>query len=261
MPDRPSRPIRPLRSHRPRQDPDEPVRPSGPVSVARPDIPDDVDVHLPRGLRRTIGKQVRDRDTLADVERAIAYGAELLDLEQGAEAVPYYAWAKVQASRVADIREGLGVAHYQAGDFQEALKELRTYRRMAAAHDQDHLIADCLRGLGRDTAEVADTVEGMLAADGVPPGRQLEGLLVWAGAVRDDGDLPGARAVLRRADDDLVRRADDDARARLEWLTADLAARSGDVEEARRLWTGLARIDDDPYDAADRLAQLDADPA
>ncbi|MBY5164177.1 hypothetical protein [Salsipaludibacter albus] len=256
MPDRPSRPIRPLRSHRPRQDPDEPVRPSGPVSVARPDIPDDVDVHLPRGLRRTIGKQVRDRDTLADVERAIAYGAELLDLEEGAQAVPYYAWAKVQASRVADIREGLGVAHYQAGDFQEALKELRTYRRMAAAHDQDHLIADCLRGLGRDTAEVADTVEGMLAADGVPPDRQLEGLLVWAGAVRDDGDLPGARAVLRRADDDLRRRAGEEARGRFTWLAADLAEEAGDLDAAREGFRELARLPEDPFEAGPRLSDL-----
>lgn len=255
MPDRPARPIRPLRSTRPRQDPDEAVRPSGPVSVAKPEIPD-VDPWLPRGLRRAISQQVRDADTAKDVQRAIAAGGNLLDEGLGEEAVPLFAWAKVQASRIADIREGLGVAHYQAGDYREALNELRTYRRMEASHDQDHLIADCLRGLGRGVGEVAATVSAQLAAEGVAPDRQVEGLLVWAGAVRDAGDVAGARAVLRRGDDDLLRRAGEDARGRVVWLASDLAAEAGDVEAARAGFQELARLPDDPFEAGPRLSAL-----
>lgn len=256
MPDRPARPIRPLRRNRPRQDPDAEVRPTGPTSVAKPVIPDDVDPWLPREVYRAIQLQVRDRDLADEVQQAVAAGSAYLDDGDGAAAEPLFAWAKVQASRIPDIREGLGVALYLQGNYREALNELRTYRRMAAAHDQDHLVADCLRGLGRDTSEVAAQVEQMVAADGVPPDRQLEGLLVWAGAVRDDGDVPAARAVLRRADRDLLRRCDDEARHRFTWVSADLAEQDGDVEAARDGFRELARLPEDPYEVGPRLAEL-----
>ncbi len=254
-PVRPSRPIRPLRNAVAR-DPDAEVRPTGPTAVVKPVIPTDVASWVPRGLRRAITQQVRDPDTVDDVQRAINAGGELLDAGEGADAVALFAWAKTQASRIPDIREGLGVAHYQAGDFREALNELRTYRRMAASHDQDHLIADCLRGMGRGVDEVADTVEVLLAADGVPPDRQVEGLLVWAGALRDAGDVAGARSVLRRADDDLLGRADEEARARFDYLAGDLAAEAGDVESARASFTRVARVPGDPLEAAQRLDTL-----
>lgn len=258
MPERPIRPSRPIRRLRNSvaQDPDAEVRPTGPAAVAKPVIPTDVDAWIPRGLRRAITQQVRDPDTADEVQRAIAAGGELLDAGEGAEAVALFAWAKTQASRIPDIREGLGVAHYQAGDFREALKELRTYRRMAASNDQDHLIADCLRGLGRGVDEVAETVEVLVAADGVPPDRQVEGLLVWAGALRDAGDIAGARSVLRRADDDLLRRADEEAHARFDYLVGDLAAAAGDNGAARTSFTRLARLPGDPLEAGQRLAEL-----
>lgn len=252
----PDRPIRPRRSHRPRQDPAATVVPSGPAAVARPVIPDDVDPWVPRGLRRAIGQQVRDLDTARDVQRAVAAGGRLLDEGRGDEAVALFSWAKMHASRVPDIREGLGVAHYQAGAFREAMQELRTYRRMSASHDQDHLIADCLRGLGRPVDEVAATVQELLDADGIPPDRQVEGLVVWAGALRDAGDIAGGRAVLRRADRDLLRRADDEAGARLAYLSADLAAADGDLETARAGFRRLADLPGDPLDAGARLAEL-----
>lgn len=257
MPDRPSRPIRPLRRNRPRQDPDAEVMPTGPTSVAKPVIPDDIDPWLPREVYRAIQLQVRDGDLADEVQRAVAAGGAMLDEGDGAAAAPLFAWAKVQASRIPDIREGLGVALYLDGNYREALNELRTYRRMAAAHDQDHVIADCLRGLGRDTSEVAAQVEQMLTADGVPPDRQVEGLLVWAGAVRDDGDVSGARAVLRRADRDLLRRCEDEARQRFTWLSADLAEADGDPDSAREGFRELARLPEDPFEAGPRLAALD----
>ncbi len=255
MTDTPRRPLRPRRPRTVRQDPDAEVRPTGPSAVAKPIIPDG-DPWLPRGLRRAVRQQVRDPDTADEVLRAIGAGGDLLDEGEGGQAVALFAWAKVQASRIPDIREGLGVAHYQAGNYREALNELRTYRRMGAAHDQDHLIADCLRGLGRDTSEVASEVAGMLAADGVPPERQVEGLLVWAGSVRDDGDVAAARAVLRRADPDLLRRAGDEARDRLTWLAADLAEADGDVDAAREGFRELARRPEDPFEAGPRLSEL-----
>jgi len=233
------------------------VQPSGPARMPRPTLPPGLNVTLPRGLRRAIEAQVRDADMARDVQRAVSLAISCLDDGMAHEAIPLLAWAKSLAPRVADIREALGVAHYLAGHFQDALNELRTYRRMAASHDQDHLIADSLRGLGHPANEVAATVEEMLSADGVPADRQVEGLLVWSGALRDGGDLAGARSVLRRVDHRLLQRADDqDVNQRVTWLTAELAAADGDLATARHGYTTLAAISGDPWDARARLAEL-----
>lgn len=262
MADTPRRPFRPSRDQAPsaavvRRDGDE-IRPSGPRPVARPDLPEDLEVRLPRGLRRAIDNQVRDEERSRDVQKAMTLAAAMLDEGLGAEAVPLLAWAKSQASRVADVREALGVAHYQAGQWREAVNELRTYRRMAADQGQNHLIADSVRALGGSVEEVAAEIQPQLEAEGLHPERVVEGLLVWAGALRDAGDLPGARAVLRRADTSLLDRAGDEPRQRWTWLAADLAAADGDNATARRLWSELARLPDDPWDAGPALAQLDA---
>ena len=260
MPEAPRQPFRPSRG-RPasaaavRRDGDE-IRPSGPRPVPRPAIAEDTRVHLPRGVRRAIDNQVRDEERSTAVQQALTLGGVLIDDGEGEEAIALLAWAKSHAARVPEIREALGVAYYQAGDYRNALNELRTFRRMAASHDQDHLIADCLRGLGHPVPEVAAEVQELLSATGVQPERQLEGLMVWAGAVRDAGDVAGARAVLRRADADLLRRADDEATQRMEWLAADLAEADGDLEAARTGFARLAQVPEDPWEATARLRAL-----
>lgn len=265
MPDKPpaGRPFRPRtgRGGPPAARRASDVRPTGPERTERPDIPPDVEIDLPRGLRRAIEAQVRNDSVARDVQRAVTLAGMLIDEGLGEEAVGMLAWAKSLAPRSADIREALGVAHYQAGEYRDALNELRTYRRMAAAHDQDHLVADCMRALGHPVTEIAAEVQQMVASDGVPGDRQLEGLLVWAGALRDAGDVPGARAVLRRVDPSLLRRVDDEARHRLAWVEAELAAAAGELDTARRGFRDLAALPDDPFDARARLAELDDAPA
>lgn len=254
----PPRPFRPRAAGTVRpSSPDGDMQPSGPARVPRPALPPDLKGTLPRGLRRTIQAQVPDVSTARDVQRAVSLAIDLLDDGNGQEAIPLLVWAKSLAPRVADIREALGVAHYLTGAFQDALNELRTYRRMAASHDQDHLIADCLRGLGHPVGEVAGTVKEMLASDGVPAQRQVEGLLVWAGALRDAGDLAGARSVIRRVDHGLLQRADDqEVDQRVTWLTAELAAADGDLATARDGYATLAALPGDPWDARAPLAKL-----
>lgn len=260
MAPQPRQPFRPGQSGRvtaavTRRDGDE-IRPSGPRPEPRPHIPEDLDIHLPRGVRRAIERQVPDREQARDVQRALTLGGRLIDEGVGERAVELLMWVKSHAARVPEVREALGVAHYQAGDYRAALNELRTHRRMAATPDQNHLIADCLRGLGHPVSDVMAEVQPMLEADGVHPERVVEGLLVWAGAVRDAGDLSGARAVLRRAEDDLLRRAGEQPQQRLAWLAAELAAADGDVAAARRGYGELARLPEDPWDAGQRLAGL-----
>ena len=54
-----------------------------------------------------------------------------------------------RAGRVAVVRETAAITAYRTGDFATALRELRTYRRIAGKNDQLPMMVDCERGLGR----------------------------------------------------------------------------------------------------------------
>ncbi|MBM7802811.1 hypothetical protein JOE58_002062 [Curtobacterium luteum] len=54
-----------------------------------------------------------------------------------------------RAGRVAVVRETAAITAYRLGDFATALRELRTYRRIAGKNDQLPMMVDCERGLGR----------------------------------------------------------------------------------------------------------------
>jgi hypothetical protein len=135
------------------------------------------------------------------------------------------------------------VARYLAGDFATALTELQAYRRMTGRTDQNHLIADCLRGLDREIERVSEPVEAMLEDAKTPVDRQDEGVIVWAGALADDGQLPAARALVRRR---LQHRPASTteavlaSRLRLLVFAADLAHRDGDDAAARRYRAQIA---------------------
>lgn len=221
----------------------------------RPDLPVGVEPTLPGGVRRELKQHVRGRELADEVGLALMLAGDAIDDDAPEDALPYLLWAKQVAPRAPAIREALAVAQYLAGDFQVALNELRAYRRLSGASDQDHLLADCLRATGHSATEVGEVVQAMVDGD-APADRRLEALLVWAGAVADAGDLAAAQAVLRRADRALVDAAGDAARERLTYVAGDLAERSGDIEAARRAFQRLVDRAEDPYDAEERLQRL-----
>lgn len=225
------------------------------VRAPKPDLPVGVDPQLPGNVRRELRQHVRGRDLGDEVGLCLQLAGDAIDDDAPGDALPYLEWAKQVAPRAPVIREALGVARYLAGDFTSALNELRAYRRLSGSPDQDHVIADCLRASNHPVTEVGEVAQAMLASE-APADRRLEAILVWAGAVADAGDLAAARAVLRRADRTLVDAAGEEARERLTYVAGDLAARAGETDAARRAFERLARLEDDPYDAADRLAHL-----
>ena len=79
----------------------------------------------------------------------LARAIELLERGDAGAAVTEAEKAKRLAPRSAAVREVLGLALYGQERWQEALTELKAYKRMTGRADQNHLIADCLRGLGR----------------------------------------------------------------------------------------------------------------
>jgi hypothetical protein len=54
-----------------------------------------------------------------------------------------------KGSRIPVVRESVGITAYLVGDFALALRELRTYRRLAGTNASLPMMIDCERGLGR----------------------------------------------------------------------------------------------------------------
>ncbi|ADJ47772.1 hypothetical protein AMES_5947 [Amycolatopsis mediterranei S699] len=168
-------------------------------------------------------------------------------------ALEHAKYAKAKASRVPIVREALGLVAYHAGNWSEALSELRAVRRMTRSDDHIAIIADAERALGRperalDLAKEADTAKLAKAV-------QVELAIVAAGARRDLGQLDAA--VVSLQSDDLKAEKRDPWSARLFYAYADNLAAAGRKDEAIRWFLNAAEADaEDETDAAERAADL-----
>ncbi|MBN1092619.1 hypothetical protein JKP75_08640 [Blastococcus sp. TML/M2B] len=105
--------------------------------------------------------------------------------------------ARDRASRVAVVREAVGVAASHAGDYAEAARELRAYRRMSGDHGYRAVLADCERALGRPEVALRLVAEALTEEPDQEETAELR--LVEAGARRDLGEDAAARLVLEAA--------------------------------------------------------------
>lgn len=225
--------------------------------VPKPELPKELEVDLPKGVIREIKRQVRGADEREDVLRAMTLAAAALDDEVGETAVPYLVWAKDVAPRAPSVRESLGIALYLTEDYAAALTELQTYRRFAGKPDQNHVIADCLRALGRGTDRIPELVEEMM--DAAPPDRVTEGVIVWGSYLADRGDLDAGRAVVRRRVETLDRDESEveEHHLRLWYVAGDLAERDGDLQQARAFFQRISDHVEGFFDTEERLEALD----
>lgn len=153
--------------------------------------------------------------------------------------------ARDRASRLAVVREAVGVAAYHAGDYAEAARELRAYRRMTGDEGYRAVLADCERALGRSDVALRLVAEALAA--GPDAAEEAELRLVEAGARRDLGETAAARLVLEtalggRPRPELVRNADAET-LRLAAGYADLLRETGAEQEAERWLAALAEAD------------------
>lgn len=233
--------------------PRRPMRPRKEL-VPEPPLPDGVDPTLPKAIYNEIRQHVHKADTRR-VALALEEGTALVEEGDPEGALKFLAWAAEKAPRSLVIRETAGIARYQAEDYRGALTDLQAYRRLSGRQDQNHLIADCLRATGRPAAKVAEYVREM-QPDDVGRDRWIEGLIVWASALADDGDVGAGRAVLRAALDHRPKGPTEEHDLRLWYVAADLAARDGDVAQARELFDAIAAEDADFFDVKERVAGL-----
>jgi tetratricopeptide (TPR) repeat protein len=147
----------------------------------------------------------------------------------------------------------LGLALYGAGRWKEALNELKTYRRISGRNDHNHVMADCLRALGRPE-EAVPLAEDALHDRAVPNEAKAEAVVVAASALADQGRYPEALAFLGRAKTrpDLA----EPYTLRLWYVRGDVLAKAGRRDEAAAEFRKIVRHDASAFDAAERLAAL-----
>jgi tetratricopeptide (TPR) repeat protein len=209
-------------------------------------------------LDRSVRQQLRGlpEKLAARVARHLVAAGQLID-DDPRTAYEHTLAARARAGRVAVVREACGEAAYAAGEYAEALSELRTAKRMNGAIDYLPVMADCERALGRPEKALALAKNPSVA--GLPPDLQAEMTIVEAGARRDMGDLAAAVRTLENAP--LQSRSRADWLVRLRYAYADTLLAAGRREEAIAWFHRTVGVDGGGItDAAERVAELEGAP-
>jgi tetratricopeptide (TPR) repeat protein len=216
-----------------------------------PEIPAGIEAkQLAPEIRRELS--TLDRATAEAVARHLVAAGELID-EDPEAALDHARAARARAGRIAVVREAVGIAAYECGDWAQALAELRAARRMGSKSPLLPLIVDCERGLGRP--------ERALELARGPEAAQLSGdeadelRIVAAGARADLGQLEQALTVLSTPQLDPARVGTIPARLFYAYAETLLALDRGD--EALQWFLRAATADvDGVTDAEDRVSEL-----
>jgi len=214
-------------------------------------LPEDVDAReLDPGVRKQLLSLAKD--TAETVARHLVMAGRLMD-DEPEQALRHARAARAMAGRVGAVREANGLVAYVAGEWSEALSELKAARRITGDAGQLAVIADCHRAMGRPDRALAVAEDPQ--AKELDPGSRVELLIVTAGARRDQGRPEAALAMLE------VGALDGPARdwtARLRYAYADTLLEVGRSEEARAWFARAAEADPEgETDAAERLLELD----
>ncbi|MEO3827637.1 hypothetical protein [Actinomadura sp. B10D3] len=163
--------------------------------------------------------------------------------------------ARRLASRVGIVREAAGIAAYHAGEWAEALAELRAARRLGAGEEAYlPLMADCERGLGRPERAL-DLVKSPEAEKLDAMGR-VELRIVESGVRRDLGQNDAAVVTLQIPE--LRDRRLRPWSMRLFYAYADALVEAGREGEAADWFARAAAADrDGDTDAAERYAEIE----
>lgn len=206
----------------------------------------DLDAEVRRDLR---GLQ---KETAEVVARHLVAAGSVVD-DDPELALSHARYARTRASRIAVVREAAGIAAYHAGEWSEALGELRAARRMGGGPGHVAVMADIERALGRPERAL-ELARGPELAD-LPPVDRIELAIVAAGARRDLGELDAAIVGLQIPALDPALR--DPWSARLFYAYADNLLAAGRESDALQWFVHAHDADTDgETDAAARIADL-----
>lgn len=155
---------------------------------------------LPEGIQFSdLDRDARGRLRTLTKDNAETVGLHLvaagLFLDTEPEAAYEHAQEAVRrAGRVDIVREAAGLTAYRTERFAEALRELRTVRRLNGSSEHLAIMADCERGLGRPERAIA--LAATPEAETLDDDQKVELAIVVSGARLDLGEIEAAESVL-----------------------------------------------------------------
>lgn len=219
--------------------------------LSEPDLPDEIDV---KDLDLSVLQDLRvlSKENADRVAKHMIMASMLID-DDPQLALRHARAAKNRAGRVGVVRETNGIIAYHAGEWKEALAELRAARRMLGGPGLLAVMADAERGLGRP--EKALEIGRGPEAEQLDKAGRIELGIVLAGARHDLGQHEAALATLQKLHPSLDAR--DKESARLSYAYADALLALDRKDEARRWFEHVAKLDADAMtDARARVEEL-----
>jgi len=223
--------------------------------VPEPPLPDDI---TPTDLDAEVRRDLRglQKDIADSVARHLVAAGMLVD-EDPEAALEHARYARRRASRIAVVREAAGIAAYHAGEWSEALGELRAARRMGGGSGHIAVMADIERALGRPERAL-ELARGPEVKE-LGKAETIELAIVAAGARRDLGELDAAVVGLQIGELEPSRR--EEWSARLFYAYADNLLAAGRESDALEWFVHAANADDDgETDSGRRIAELTGEP-
>lgn len=216
-----------------------------------PSIPDDIDVaDLDPSVLQDL--RVLSKDNADRVAKHMIMAATWM-ADDPRLALSHARAAKNRAGRVGVVREAAGIAAYHAGEWKEALSELRAARRMSGGPGLLVVMADAERGLGRP--EKALEIGRSPEARELDDDSKIELAIVMAGARHDMGQHESALATLQQLNPSM--KIDSFEHLRLAYAYADALAQVDRTGEAKQWFEKVAKTDSDNLtDAGERLKEL-----
>jgi tetratricopeptide (TPR) repeat protein len=205
---------------------------------------------LPRWVRdeitRTAPKDRRE-PAIVHLSRAVSDFAD----ERFGAAFEQLKRAKDLAPQAATIRELLGLSAYHLGRWDEALRELRTFRRLTGETTQMPVELDCLRALDRPE----DIEKTWRKFQELEPAKAIEdeARVVYASSLLDRGLLTEAWKAIKPGR--LVENPSPSTLRRW-YVAARVALAAADNETAQKIVAALASADSDFPGLADLQAEL-----
>ncbi|OFP21664.1 hypothetical protein HMPREF2996_03050 [Corynebacterium sp. HMSC066C02] len=215
-----------------------------------PDLPSDIDItDLDPSVLQDLSSLSKENSEA--VAKHLIMAATWLD-DDPQLSLRHARAAKDRAGRVSVAREMNGIAAYRAGEWKEALAELRAARRISGGPGLMAVMADCERGLGRP--EKAVELWRSEEAKELAPEDAIELAIVAAGARLDMDQADSAVVTIQRAQP--TKDAKGVSACRLAYAYANALLEAGRKDEAREWFQHAIDIDEGDWtDAAERLAE------
>jgi tetratricopeptide (TPR) repeat protein len=160
--------------------------------------------------------------------------------------------SKHLALRSPSAREFLGLTYYRMGKWQEAARELNAFKRISGSLEQNPVIADCYRALGKPERAV-ELCDEVLRAE-VPPAIRYEAAIVGASALADMKRIDEAIKRIERLN--LRPEVAEEHHLRAWYVLGDLLEKKGRYTHAREYFAAVDAADPDLTDAHERAASL-----